>query len=171
MTNVPVLANDVTQATAVAVGNLHSCAIISGGTIQCWGGNPNGQLGNGTTNDSAVPVTVPGITDAIALAAGNWHSCAILNGGTLRCWGANTFGALGNGSLLDSPVPVEVNGITSATAGAFRLPDFLQSFFRFSSGLFQHEASRDHVVEGLPLLGKTRHDIADEKRDESGDDL
>jgi alpha-tubulin suppressor-like RCC1 family protein len=39
----------------VAVGNSHSCALSTGGGLQCWGDNLSGALGNGTTSDSFVP--------------------------------------------------------------------------------------------------------------------
>ncbi|MSO86800.1 MAG: RCC1 repeat-containing protein, partial [Acidimicrobiia bacterium] len=85
-----------------------TCALLTGGTIQCWGL----QLGNGTNTDSNVPVGVTGITDAIAVAAGLYHSCALLTGGTIKCWGNNDYGELGNGTNTDSYVPVAVIGST-----------------------------------------------------------
>ncbi len=63
----PVSAPVLTKATAftahavqIAVGATTICALVQGGTVQCWGGNADGQLGQGTrdTERHPVPVTV-----------------------------------------------------------------------------------------------------------------
>lgn len=54
----PVVVKEITNATAVSAGYLHSCARLRTGTIKCWGNNHVGELGDGTTLASAVPVAV-----------------------------------------------------------------------------------------------------------------
>ena len=116
------------QATALAVGGLHACAVVGGGAIRCWGDNANGQLGDGTLANPAlpdtmsVPVSVSGVTGATAVAVGDSHSCALLAGGTVRCWGANGFHQLGNGGDADSPTPVAVAGHHRAPPPSPRTP-------------------------------------------------
>lgn len=103
----------LTGAVQVAAGAGHSCVIITGGAIRCWGANPYGQLGNGTTTDSPVAVPVATITNAVQVAAGALHTCAVLSGGTVSCWGWNANGQLGY-SGAGSTTPVPVAGVTGA---------------------------------------------------------
>ena len=105
----------------IDAGLNHTCMVVGGGLVRCWGLNGAGRLGDGTTLDRATPVTVTGITGAVQVTTGNTHSCALLVDGAVRCWGNNGNGRLGNGGTTDSPTPVTVSGITDAvqiTAGA-----------------------------------------------------
>jgi hypothetical protein len=43
-------------ASAIVAGDLHACVITRDKKIYCWGGNSNGQLGNGSTAVSSEPV-------------------------------------------------------------------------------------------------------------------
>jgi len=102
-------------AVGLGSGGFHNCAIISDHTVQCWGRNQDGQLGNGNnTTDSGSPQPVTGLTGVVALAAGGYHTCALLADGTVRCWGRNDRGQVGDGTTISRSTPVVVSGMTSA---------------------------------------------------------
>jgi signal peptidase I len=49
------------NAGTPAASELHSCVVVGGDEMWCWGKNDKGQLGDGTTNNSLVPVQVTGV--------------------------------------------------------------------------------------------------------------
>jgi titin len=103
--------------TAVAEGGAdHSCALLPGTGVECWGLNDAGQLGDGTTTSRTTPATVPGLTGVAALTAGESHTCALLVAGTVSCWGSNAFGQLGDGTTTTRLSPTPVSGLSGVTA-------------------------------------------------------
>jgi len=103
-------------ATAIATGPYHSLAVAADGTVYAWGYNGNGQLGVGTTQDSASALQVAGLTGVRAVAAGDSDSLALLRDGTARAWGYNGYGQLGDNTTSSSSTPVTVIGLTSTVA-------------------------------------------------------
>ena len=106
-------------ATAAA-GVYHSMAVTEGGTVAAWGGNQDGQLGDGTTTTRTTPAVVNGIVDVAVLSAGAQHSLALKSDGTVWAWGYNGYGQLGDGTTTTRTMPVKVsslNEVLALTAG------------------------------------------------------
>jgi alpha-tubulin suppressor-like RCC1 family protein len=110
------------------VGDDHSCAATTFNDVWCWGGNADGQLGNGTTTDSVLPVrasAVGGLKDKITtnVSAGRAHTCALtlnpdVDSSDVYCWGDNSVGQLGDSSLTPRTRPVQVAaGAYAVTTG------------------------------------------------------
>jgi RHS repeat-associated protein len=114
--------DSVGEIRAVAEGGGFSLALLSNGTVEAWGDNTYGQLGNGTTTSSVSPVTVSGLTGVTAISAGGYHALALLSNGTVEAWGANEYGQLGSGNTTSSDVPAavsELGGVTAVSGGHF----------------------------------------------------
>ncbi|MCE9600493.1 MAG: hypothetical protein K8S54_21220 [Spirochaetia bacterium] len=91
------------RATQVVMGDFHACALLTTGSVRCWGDGAPGQLGyNSATNvgNSAASSIVnagdvPLGGKAVRITAGEGFTCAILTTGGVRCWGGNGSGMLG----------------------------------------------------------------------------
>ncbi|MFY0527546.1 RCC1 domain-containing protein [Archangium gephyra] len=81
-------------------GYAHTCALLSTGSVKCWGYNNEGQLGYANTTSLSEPPAATvnlGGTSAYAISAGGNHTCALMITGKARCWGHNANGELGYG--------------------------------------------------------------------------
>ncbi|MEV7278993.1 chromosome condensation regulator RCC1 [Streptomyces sp. NPDC093111] len=104
-----------------AANRAFAVALLEDGTVESWGGNGNGQLGDGTTTDRPVPVTVAGLSGVSTVAAGNGFAAAV-RGGRVWAWGQNNLGQLGNGVTTDAATsrPVlsqSLRGVTDIALG------------------------------------------------------
>ena len=127
----------VHSATQVDGGESHTCALLDDGSVKCWGGNSNGQLGQedvtyrgtspGQMGNSLLPIDLGTGRTATAIATGRSHTCALLDDGTVKCWGSNLSGQLGQeetrarrgtraGEMGDSMPPVDLGTGRTATA-------------------------------------------------------
>lgn len=87
----------------VVGGDSHSCALLSNGTVRCWGSGNNGQLGNGSKDTKLSPTEVPGLKFVAEIASGSDHVCVRLVDGTVRCWGSNQYDQIGDGAVSIEP--------------------------------------------------------------------
>ena len=98
-----------------------SLAVGSDGNAYAWGGNREGELGDGTTSENArcTPVMVkqpdrktypdlPADFTYVQVSAGSYHSLALGSDGNAYAWGWNEYGRLGDGTSTDRATPVKV---------------------------------------------------------------
>lgn len=129
---VPVVVKDLAGVVDLAADGANACAVLSDGSVRCWGRNaadawlgfesadcgpyalnPGDPTPTGVPCE-ATPREVPGLHDAVAVESGGGHNCVITKGGTARCWGADHFGQLGDGNSGPDAfhaAPVEVGNL------------------------------------------------------------
>jgi alpha-tubulin suppressor-like RCC1 family protein len=101
---------------SVAAGGFFGIAAMQDGTVETWGSNVFGNLGDGTTTDRDSAATVPGLSNIVAVGASEWSAYAITATGAVYAWGHNNSGQLGIGNETDSPTPVLVPGLTNVVS-------------------------------------------------------
>jgi len=105
----------------------HTCALMSNGSLKCWGDNTHGQLGYGNAGGyKAHAVTAINNLDIKAVAIGGGgrdplasapaeyrgdHTCIVSEDENVWCWGSNSHGQLGDGTTVDKAYPVKVEGL------------------------------------------------------------
>lgn len=102
----------VANVVDLVVGDKQACALISNGTVKCWG---TGILGDGRPDfddEARGPITVPGVNSAVNLSGDGYGWCAVLADGTAQCWGR--LGSLG--------ILTKVSGSASSGVSEHLLP-------------------------------------------------
>ncbi|MBL0226589.1 MAG: carboxypeptidase regulatory-like domain-containing protein [Geobacteraceae bacterium] len=108
-TNAPQQILAGTTWLSAAIGDFHTAAVKSDGTLWAWGYNGYGNLGDGTTTQSTSPVAITTAgNDWLAVSAGYFHTTAIKSNGSLWTWGSNGYGQLGLGNTSQQITPQQV---------------------------------------------------------------
>ena len=98
----------VGSVSFVTVGGGHICVRQINDRVVCYGRNVEGQLGDGTFNDSAVPIEPAGSLKFAQISAGAQHTCGVTDTGAAYCWGWNRYGQLGDGTHGTANKPTRV---------------------------------------------------------------
>jgi cysteine-rich repeat protein len=107
----------------ISVGERHTCALLEGGFVRCWGQGGFGGLGYGNNDDigdNEHPYTAGNVNvggTVVSVTAGAYHTCALLEGGGVKCWGSGDLGALGYANVFD----IGDNGTTPAMFGTVQV--------------------------------------------------
>lgn len=115
-------------AIKAGTGSDTSYALRSDGTVWAWGYDGLGQLGIGTSNESAhpMPIKVSNLTRVTAIGGGSDHALAVREDGTVWAWGSNQNSQLGAKTSTTcsvyqdpcSPIPIQVPTLSGVTAVA-----------------------------------------------------
>lgn len=130
------------KAVAIVAGSDHCLALSSDGTVQAWGSNYYGQLGNtsiatyiitleyiaysvqtisiGTTTPiityTKTPLLVSKLSGIVAIAAEDTNCIALKNDGTVWTWGLNTHESVPVDEMAYNIIPYQVSGLTGVVA-------------------------------------------------------
>jgi alpha-tubulin suppressor-like RCC1 family protein len=83
---------------------------MADGSVDCWGQNVHGELGDGTRQSRPTPVPVAGDLSFRSIYAGGALTCGFADDGGQYCWGLNQSGQLGDGTRESRSVPTRVGG-------------------------------------------------------------
>ena len=163
-------------AVPIAAGVNHNLVLGEGGTVQSWGRNASGELGDGTADQRNAPRNAYALTGVEALAAGNLHSTALLSNGTVQSWGNNTSGQLGDGTTWQRNAAVGVPGLAGIVAIAtgeahslaLRADGTVQSWGNNTSGQLGDGTTTDRFVpvgvtgltDVVAISGGSSHSLA-----------
>lgn len=120
---------------------IHTCALLNGDKLKCWGRNNIGQLGYGDTVDRGTSVDQMGDNlpevdvgtnrKVVQVSVAESHTCAILDDQTTRCWGSNTEGAFATGekNTIGSTSGTMGNALKPANYGTNRHAIMISSMY------------------------------------------
>jgi hypothetical protein len=114
--SVPVQVTGISVAQpASSLSDGQPCALMTDGTVRCWGANTVGRLGpagvvsppDPPLTQSATPLTIAGLTNATELHVASYGmSCAKRSDATVWCWGYST-----GGTTVSSPTSLGLSSV------------------------------------------------------------
>jgi len=110
-----------TSFASVVAGDTHSCGLKPDGRVFCWGGNAQGQLGDGTLTAQFAPTQVKTSARFSSIYALREASCGLTSAGDLFCWGNNDGARLGIAGSTNVLTPTRVTApeaFSQVAAGA-----------------------------------------------------
>jgi alpha-tubulin suppressor-like RCC1 family protein len=162
------------EVKALVAGGNYGCALLTAGTVACWGVGSLGQLGVpvaevtgtcGTAKCRVAPQVVPNLLDVTAVTGASESVCALKADGSVWCWGRNDLGQLGRaGDPSCTQPPAAAVACNAAPTKVPSLPPIAslghteQTFYAVTStGAVYSWGSNGYgyLGDGLPLANPT----------------
>jgi alpha-tubulin suppressor-like RCC1 family protein len=146
---VPVQIPKISNAVTVANGRNHTCAMLKGGGVDCWGSNVLGQIGAEISGRfTRDPVRVGGVSGAKFISTQLFMTCAVIENGGVKCWG---------GMDGSKPRASDLRAISKATRVAV---DDEVVWILLSDGTVMHISARPSSSQALVEGVRDARDIA-----------
>lgn len=145
----------LTNIVSVVAGYRHALALHANGSVFSWGENPDGVLGNGTS-DYWLVSQVLNLTGIVEIAAGSDHSLSLDINGKVNSWGSNSLGQLGVERILYSKYPRKVESLENVTsiavsAHAITAGKADGSVWSWGNDMRRHRGFGAQKVESTPI--------------------
>ena len=115
--NTPRTVEGLSGVASFDAGGYHSSArSVGGASLQCWGFNIAGQIGDGTRRFPLPSAAVGNAGVLTSIDGGETFSCATSLSGAAFCWGSNSAGQLGDGGERNRTTPGPVIGLSSGVS-------------------------------------------------------
>ncbi len=167
----------------VTTGDRFNCAILTDGTVRCWGSNDFGELGYGDIQYRGGTAALMGAALAAVdlgagrtveqLVAGHRSICALLDNHRVKCWGQNAAGELGVGDAVNRGDNAGEMGdaLPYAELGTGRLAVSLAAATNSYCALLDNNRVKCWGDNTLGTLGTGDGEHRGDQANEMGDDL
>jgi hypothetical protein len=119
-------------AVAVSSSADTSCALLSNGTVKCWGSGEFGVTALGSTNNVDSPAVIAELATIVQVSLAQMHGCALTQQGEVWCWGSNSRQQRGTSaaamtvpemmsSHINASISTELTGLTDDTSYFYRV--------------------------------------------------
>lgn len=143
---------------SISSGGHHTCAIATDSSIYCWGSNFQGQLGNGTVNESIGPTKVTISLNNAAQSKEYFLACYI-------------YSDYNSSNRIDMLKQIEINSLETIYFGIQNQPSSTTDYIKLSgfeeNGFFiETKYTYDEIIESCKniLRLKQKNNISDKSR-------
>lgn len=162
----PAAIEELTNVKRIALGDDHACSMKADGSLECWGRNFAGSVGDGTIEPRAKPTATVGLSRVKDVVAGESQTLALTEDGKVYFWGNNHRGrwnawgpVVRKPALLDKLASVTALALGNRTACVIHHDGALDYFGRMFGVTCQdfHELGCDtQAIAQIPNLGGVR---------------